>query len=150
MDEPITQTELLRYQSYKMQNENHYERLERMKNQALIPAQTPSDGSQRTNFGSDRMANAAVRYMDEEPEIMAQIAANSEKMKRMRTAIIKLIDPQEAEVLRLRYIDGDGKGRQMPWKDVAAKIYHRDDESALQMTFRLHGRALLSIRRQES
>ena len=43
-----------------------------------------------------------------------------------------------------------GYCRHMPWRDVALKIYGDDDEGQMQAVYRLHGRALQSIREIEA
>lgn len=125
--------------------ENQLERLARLKNAELIPAIKESDGSQRPPAtDSSRIENAIVRRLTYEDEIMPDVEAKLAEMEAIRAIINHLHDPQEAEVLRRRYIDCEGY-RLTPWRDIACEMYGDDDEAQMQMVFRVHGRALKNI-----
>lgn len=145
MGEPITKKRLMNYIHLRRENRNRLERLERLKNEELIPASRMGDGSQHTGGNSDRMANAVIRRMEYEEEIRPILEANRAEMRRIDAAINSLENPLEREVLRLRYTDSD-YSRLMPWRDVAIAIYGDDDEGQMQAVYRLHGRALQNIR----
>ena len=130
--------------------ENQQERLARMKNEEKLPApRMDCGGTQHTGSANDRMANAIVRRLEYESEIADSMEGIRVEMASIRGAIAKLQNPMEREVLRLRYCDGD-YCRHMPWRDVALKIYGDDDEGQMQAVYRLHGRALQSIREIEA
>lgn len=125
--------------------ENQLERLARLKNAELIPAIKESDGSQRPPAtDSSRMENAIVRRLTYEDEIMPDVEAKLAEMDAIRAIVNSLADPQEAEVLRHRYIDCTGY-RLTPWRDIACEMYGDDDEAQMQMVYRIHGRALKNI-----
>ena len=69
MVEPITKKRLMNSIHLRRENRNRLERLERLKNEELIPALRMGDGSQHTSGDSDRMANAVIRRMEYEDEI---------------------------------------------------------------------------------
>lgn len=134
------------YMKLKRRLENHEERLARMKNYEQLPGMRPSDGSKRNPGAADRMGGAVVRRMEYEERVAESLKKAHEEMATIENAIFSLSDPLESEVLQLRYIDGDGAGRHMRWRDVAIKIYGDDDEKDIRAAQRLHGDALQSIR----
>lgn len=142
--EPFTKERLSKYIYIRREVENQLERLARMKNDELIPAQKESDGSQHTAGASDRMANAIIRRMNYQDEISEEMDKKMAELEAIRKAIGSLPDPMEREVLRLRYMDGTGY-RHMGWKDVAVNLYGDNDEAKMQAVYRLHGRAMESI-----
>lgn len=145
MGEPITKERLEKYKSLRRTVENQLERLARLKNAELIPAMTESDGSKRAPaVSSSKMENAIVRRMTYEDDIMPDVEAKLAEMEAIRAAINRLPDPQEAEVLRFRYIDGDGY-KPMKWRDVALRMYRDDDDSKVKAAQRVHERAIKNI-----
>ena len=145
MGEPVTKQRLKNYILLRRSVENQLERLARMKNSELIPAMKESDGSQHSPaVSSSKMENAIVRRLLYEDEIMPDVEAKLAEMEEIRAAINRLRDPQEAEVLRYRYIDCDGY-QLTPWRDIACEMYGDDDEAKMKMVFRIHGRALKNI-----
>ena len=145
MGEPVTKERLKKYIAHRRTVENQLERLARLKNEEKIPAMKESDGSMRSpSVHSSKMENAVIRRMTYEDEIMPDVEAKLAEMEAIRAAINALDDPQEAEVLRHRYIDCRGY-RLTPWRDIACKMYGDDDEAQMQMVFRVHGRALKNI-----
>lgn len=146
MSKPMTKQRLLNYIPLRMEICDQMERIERMKNDEKIPAMRESDGSKHTGGASDRMANAIIRRMDYEKKIAPQIEAVMSEMELIEAAIDSVSDPMERRVLRLRYIDGE-YARHMPWNAIAKRLYGDDDDKNLLATYRLHGRALQSIRK---
>lgn len=134
------------YVKLKKRLENHEERLARMKSDEQFPGMRPSDGSKRNPGASGRMGNAVIRRMEYEARVAESLQKARDEMSAIENAVFGLSDPLESEVLQLRYIDGDGAGRHMRWRDVALKIYGDDDERDLSAVYRLHGDALQSIR----
>lgn len=74
------------------------------------------------------------------------ITANDKEIACINAAVHALSDPMEREVLRLRYLDGDGDSyRLMRWREVAIRIYGDDDAKDIISAQRLHDKALLEI-----
>ena len=140
----MTKQRLASYVSLRMENENRLERLTRLRNEAEIPAIRQGDGSKYSPSTGDRMERAIIRAMEYEEQIKPLIEANRREMEIIEAAIDALCDPMEREVLRLRYIDGEGC-RLMPWKYVAVCLFGSDDARHLLATYRLHGKALQSL-----
>lgn len=73
-------------------------------------------------------------------------------MEAIQKAVLSLEDRNEQECLRCRYIDvlkdEEGKRKWLTWRDVALRVYRKDDENAIQATTRLHKWALNSISRK--
>ena len=137
---------LRRYIKLKTKVENDMERLARAKSAEQFPsARDEVDESKHHVTGTDRMGNAIIRRLSLEDRLLPRIAANKEKMFEIEDIVDSIDDPQESEVLRLRYFDGDN-GRLVPWDIVALGIYRRDDENWVKSAQRLHGRALQSLR----
>ena len=144
--ETITQEHLKKYKGWEMRVASDRERIARAKSEELFPGMKESDGSKHQAGASDRMANAVIRRLDIEEKLLPRIVATIEKMEAVEAAVAALDDPMEEEVLTLRYIIGDGS-RWMKWPEVAKRIYRDDDERHLQAVYRLHGRALQSLRK---
>lgn len=142
--EPITKDRLRNYIFLRMEVENQLERLARMKNEELIPAQKESDGSKHSAGASDRMANAVIRRLSFQDAIHDEMEQKLQEMEYIQDAISALEDPQEREVLRLRYIYGEGC-RYMPWREISEKLYGDADDRSIHATFRVHGRAIHNI-----
>lgn len=137
LDETVKR--LCSYVKFKKMVENSEERLARMKSDEQFPAMRPSDGSKRNPGASDRM-----EYEDRLADLLRQAHA---EMTAIEAAVFALSDPLEREVIQLRYLDGEGTCRLMRWSNVAINIYGDDDEKDLKAVYRLHGRALQSIRK---
>lgn len=146
---PMTKQRLASYVSLKTEMENQLERLERLKNEAEIPAIRQGNGSQHTQARGDRMERAIVRYMEYEERIAPKVESIKAEMLEIEEAIDAVADPLEREVLRLRYIDGEYSGH-VAWKEVALRLFGDNDERHLLAAHRLHGRALVSISKQEA
>ncbi len=160
---------LMKYLSLKKENENRRERLARMKAGAEIHGRTyeylkdsgaPGRESgrvitnpaapwlmpQHTGSGGDAMAKSVEQYLEYEKEISPLITANDKEIACINAAVHALSDPMEREVLRLRYLDGDGDSyRLMRWREVAIRIYGDDDAKDIISAQRLHDKALLEI-----
>lgn len=140
---------LMRYQNLLRESDNRDDRLARMVNDQYIPATKESDGSKRNPGAYDRMGSATIRRMEYEEKTKQRAAERQREMDAIFFAVEDVPDPLEREVLRLRYIDGRKGYRLMLWREVALKMYHDDDEAALQAVYRLHGRALNSLEMEE-
>lgn len=142
--EPVTKERLARYISLRMENENRMERLARMRSNAELPVQRQPDGAKHTGTSGDRMARAVEACMEYEEQIRPLIEANRREMEIIEAAVAALPDPLEREVLRLRYMDGDG-ARLNQWRDIALVMYGDDDERSVHACFRIHGKALANL-----
>ena len=142
--ERITKDRLCSYVSLKLEIENRLERLQRLKNEAEMPAAKLDDESKHTQGAGDRMERAIIRYMEYEDKIRPYLAQADAELKYIDDAIDSINDPLEREVLRLRYTDGE-YGRLMPWKEVSLKIFGDDDDKHILATYRLHGKAIQDI-----
>ena len=95
------------------------------------------------------MGNTIVKRITYEEEISEQMEANLAEMEAIQKAVLSLEDRNEQECLRCRYIDviedEEGNRKRLTWRDVAMRIYRRDDENAVRATTRLHKRTLRSI-----
>lgn len=157
---------LMTYARLRREARNMYERLAEMRNEAYIPAQKERVGSSGSSGASDRMANATIRYLDYEARVAETLAGTLADMEAIESAVNRLTDPLQREVMRLRYIDGKdirddlhGAAENIPtmlarvgnlkWREVAVKMYGNDDEAELQAVYRLHGRALQNIRKDD-
>lgn len=153
-DKSITQARKERLTQYiyiKGEYEDYEEELTRLENNACIPATKESDGSKKNPGASDRMANAAVKYMEYKAEVEPDMARIKAEMDTIKAAISGLRDGLERQVLRLRYIIGDTDENgedvrdQMPWRKVSLRMFKSDDDAKLQIVYRIHGRALQNI-----
>lgn len=148
MGEPMTKQRLSQYIFLKMEVEHQEERLARMRNEEKFPTMRESDGSQHTQGTGDRMERAIIRRLEYEDEVADQLNKSIAEMRKIERAVNSLANIQEREVLRLRYLDGSGC-RHMPWPEVAMAIYRDNDEKHKQAVYRIHGRALQSIAKEE-
>ena len=143
--EPVTKERLARYISLKKENENRLERLARMRSNAELPVQRQPDGAKHTGSSGDRMARAVEACIEYEEQIRPQIKANRREMETIEAAVAALPDPLEREVLRLRYMDGNGL-RLNQWRDIALVMYGDDDERSVHACLRAHGKALTNLK----
>lgn len=134
-----------RYLALQMENENQMDRLARIKNKTVLPAVRIGDGVHHTSDG-ERMARSVENFLEKEKEIREQVAKNSREMSRIRAMIEDLPNPREREVLRLRYLDGDGDScRSICWQEIAFHLYGSCKKKDVDAAFRLHKKALESI-----
>ena len=132
------------YLSLRTEIEIRLERLERLKNEELLPGRRDDDGSQHTAPAGDRLERAIIRRMEYEARVMPEIEARRAEMREIEDAINALADPMERLALQLRYTEGDNC-RPMPWREIASRIFGGYSNSCLLATYRLHGRALENI-----
>lgn len=132
---------LTQYAALKMEARKNWERIKIAENETEMPAMRQSDGSQRQPGRGDRFENASIRYMEVKAELQPKIDANKAEMLQIEQAINRLEDPLQREVLRQRYLDGDG-WKPVPWREVAWRLYHDDDEKELQRVMRVHREAI--------
>lgn len=136
------------YLSLRTEIEIRLERLERLKNEELLPGRRDDDGSQHTAPAGDRLERAIIRRMEYEARVMPEIEARRREMREIEAAINALADPMERLVLQLRYTEGDNC-RPMPWREIASRIFGSYSDSCLLATYRLHGRALEELELSE-
>lgn len=77
---------------------------------------------------------------------MPAILANKQEMAGICRAISYLEDPMERSVIVLRYVQLHN-GRPTPWKIVSKQIYGNSGEGAMTAVYRLHRRALRSLKK---
>ena len=140
------QQRLSQYVHLKMEVEHQLERIARMKSAEKFAPKGESDGSQHTFGTGDRMERAIIRRMEYEEKVAGQLHKAMDEMALIEEAIDSLVNVQEREVMRLRYIDAEN-GKLTPWGIVARSMYGDDDEAQLQSCYRVHGRALVNIRK---
>lgn len=83
----------------------------------------------------DLLPQCVGKIMELEEELNAQIDRMVDKRREIEGAIARVPNPQQQEVLSLRYIDG------LSWERIAAKLHY-----AKQHIHRIHGRALQAIK----
>lgn len=147
MGEAITKEHLKKYKGWKVRVALDLGRIAEAKSAAEFRPMRESDGSKHNPSASDGMGGA-IRWMELKDRLLPAIEENQRKMEQIERAIDRLDDPMEQSVLIARYIAGEGS-EPTPWAAVAMKIYRRDDENAVQNATRLHGRALVSIAKEE-
>lgn len=145
-EKPITETKkrLASYVSLRKEIENRLDKLAYLKNQEKLPGMMEHSESQRTSGTGDRMERAIIRRMEYEERIKPEIASRRRQLAEIDEAIESLDDPMQREILRLRYTESEFC-RLMPWKEVALNLFGDNDERHILATYRLHGRALVSI-----
>lgn len=145
MTEQEIKERLVRYLALRMENENQMERLARLKNRMVLPPMRAGDGAQHTGSG-ERMARSVENCLEEEKKIRAQVAENRREMAQIRSMVEALPDPREREVLRLRYLDGDGDScRPISWQEIAFYLYGGCKKKHVDAAMRLRQKALNSI-----
>jgi len=112
-----------------------------------------NDGSSCNPGTGDPMGNTIVKRITYEEEITEQLEANLAEMELIQNAVLSLEDRNEQECLRCWYIDviedEEGNCKRLTWRDVALRVYRKDDENAIWATTRLHKRALESIKNRK-
>ena len=135
---------LSQYLSLRAEIEIRLERLERLKNEELLPGRRDDDGAQHTAPAGDRLERAIIRRMEYEARVLPEIERRRQEMRAIEDAINNLTDPMERLVLQLRYTESDSC-RPIAWREISRRIFGGDSHSCLLATYRLHGRALDSI-----
>ena len=141
---PMNKQRLNDFLPLRMEVENRLEKLERLKNEARIPAVRHGDESKHNPGSGDRMERAVLRYMEYEQEISPKVEAAKLEMQEINEAINRIPDPLEREVLRLRYMDGENC-RRLKWREISIKVFGDDEERHLMAIYRIHGKALEDI-----
>lgn len=136
---------LCEYLPMATENKNRMDRLSDMRDAAGgIGGAHENDGSTHTIGNSHKLERAVERYLEYEKKITPLIIANKKKMTEIEETVDALPDHLQREVLRLRYLDGDGC-RPMRWSEVAQAIYGDDDRKYTDAVLRLHKKALESL-----
>lgn len=129
------------YAALKMEVRMHEDRIFDVFNDALIPAMSQGDGSQRTPGRGDRQEKANIRYIETKDRLQPIIDANRAKMRRIDAIIDSMSNPMDREVLRIRYTDTTG-WKPVKWREVAMRMYGDDDDNAIRNLIRYHREAL--------
>ena len=130
---PVTKERLKRYRRLKEEIERQGERLARMESAIESPPKV-LDGTPHSSFAADRLAIAVARKIALEDAMLASLKEEAAEVAEIERAIQLLTDPQEREMLRLRYIDG------YEWADICGQL-----NCSWTQTHRVHSRALQSI-----
>lgn len=85
--------------------------------------------------GGDLLPQCVGKIMELEEELSAQIDRMVDKRREIEGAIAAVPNPQQQEVLSLRYIEG------LSWERIAARLQY-----AMRHVHRLHGAALQAIK----
>ena len=113
-----------------------------------------NDGSSRNPGAGDPMGNTIVTRITYEQQISEQLKANLSEMVAIQKAVLSLEDRNKQECLRCRYIDviedEQGNRKHLTWRDVALRVYRKDDENEIRATTGLHKRALESIKNRSA
>ena len=138
---------LSQYLSLRTEIEIRLERLERLKNEELLPGRRDDDGAQHTAPAGDRLERAIIRRMEYEARVLPEIEQRRREMKGIEEAINSLPDPMERLVLQLRYTESESC-RPIAWREISRRIFGGDSHSCLLATYRLHSKALESMSTQ--
>lgn len=136
---------LSEYLPLAIENRNRIARLNDMRDAASGLSGIPeSDGSAHTNTNSHKMETAIERIMEYEEQIAPILEANTKRMNEIEQAVIRLEDPLQREVLRLRYMEPElGKTcRKKKWTVIAILLYGKEDPKYIKAAQRLHMKAL--------
>ena len=133
---------LKEYQGLKFEYDTWDEQRAMLEIAQYIPAMKMGDETKHTLSANDRMGNATARRIDFETATEDKINSIKAKMQAIEVAIAALPDPMHRGVLIQRYIIGHDGYKYKPWRLIAIKIYHRDDDAALKSAQRLHREAL--------
>lgn len=150
-DQPKTKQvkDLLRRYTAMLRNiDNQYARLDRLAVKMEAPPGPDLTGMPRgQGTPTDRTGMMVMRKMELEEQITKAIDEERAERRAIDSMIEEIGDPDERAVLRLRYFD------RAEWEDVTFALYgdRADyiDRAATyeRRTFRLHGRALLTLAR---
>lgn len=148
-DKPITQKikdRLADYTAMLRDIDNQIERLDRMAMTMTAPPGPDMTGMPRgSGTPTDRTGMMVARKLELEEQIKESIAEERRENAAIERMIRKLDHPDERAVIRLRYFDRAG------WDEIAGALFgdrqdYLDKEETYQKrTFRLHGRALLTL-----
>lgn len=143
--EPITKERLKRYIRIRQEVENQLERLERMEATLCSPSSTNLSGMPHGSFAVDRMAIAVSRKIELEETIKAGLEKECQEVKELEEGVQLLEEPNERQVIRMRYFDG------LTWLEICEalfgkkKDYSERAETYERRTYKIHGTALVHI-----
>ena len=144
--EPITKERLKRYIRIRQEVENQLDRLERMELTLYSPSSSNMDGMPRSGSAAvDRMAIAVSRKIELEEIIKTGLVKECKEIKELEEGVQLLEEPNERQVIRLRYFDG------LTWLEICEalfgkkKDYSERAETYERRTYKIHGTALVHI-----
>ena len=138
---------MARYVGLKMETDGLRERLDRVRNEELLPgARGDSNvGGGRPGGGAgDQLGAKVIRRMDIEERLLPLLEEKERQMELIEEAVEVSCDPMQRTVLRRKYIDFDGY-REPTWLQVTLAICKSDEEKDVKNITRIHGRALQAI-----
>lgn len=144
--EPMTKERLRRYTNLIREIDNQIERLELMEEKLTAPASPKLDGMPRTGASTfDRMALEIAKKEELERGIKRLIQKERDEAADIQEAVKLLRNPDERQVILMRYIDG------LQWPEICEALFGQEkdfEERAdvlMRKTFRIHGRALANL-----
>lgn len=146
-NEPIAKTRLKAYIKLRREIDNKCERLERMEASLTSTSGGIGDGMPHASFVTDRMAEKVCKKLELEEMIKEDIKREKKELKALENLVEQLEDPDERQVICLKYFDSMG------WPDVCEALYYRNEdyddclESYQRRTYRVHGNALQNLSR---
>lgn len=118
--------------------DSKFEQVERLREMAARRTAAYGHGARGgSGANSDRMADVAVRLMDAERELDAEIDALVDARREIETVIARVPDERRRTVLELRYLEG------LKWDAIAGKMNY-----CLDNVMRLHREALAEVSNQ--
>lgn len=142
---------LRRYTDLLREIDNQRERLDRMEAAYGTPSGPDLSGMPRPKGGVSNPTAAAVeRKMELEDKIRKKEAEERAERNAIESMTELMDDPDERLTIQLKYID------RADWQDVTFALFgNRDDyldkrEAYQRRTYRIHGRALLSLARVDA
>ena len=138
----LVREKLSRYVLLKKETENCLERLARMRSNAELPALKQGEGSR--GAAGNRVGKAVEECLEYEARIRPIVEMNQKEMREIESAVKKIKDPLEREVLWLRYIEGEG-ARLLSWKEVAYSMTGACSDAAQKRMKRIHRKAIEKV-----
>lgn len=144
---PMTKERLQRYANLVQEIDRQFEALEIMEEKLTSPKSSNLTGMPRsTASGSfDRMSMAIAKKEDMEQYVKALLQKERQEAQAIEEAVQLLEEPNERQVIRLRYVDG------FTWTEVCRALFGRrkDYEERLdtfeRRTYKIHGKALINL-----
>lgn len=144
---PMTKERLQRYTNLVQEIDRQFEALEIMKEKLISPKTSNLTGMPKSAASGsfDRMSMAIAKKEDIEENIKALLRKERQEAQAIEEAVQLLEEPNERQVIRLRYVDG------FTWTEVCRALFGRrkDYEERLdtfeRRTYKIHGKALINL-----
>lgn len=119
------------------------DRLTELRNQAAGIRAITYDGDKVQTTPADTMPDIVARILDAERKYNAAIAAHHEIVQRISAQVEGLDNPVYAQMLTLRYLSVDQRGRPKSFHEIATAM-----NRSLDRIIHIHGEALEDFRRR--